>query len=107
MLVCAPWESRPDVHGHFAAGRAELPPRPFTARRERTSRRDFVFGCDRMSGAEVWLGTRGSRAPAPLIQLNDIDDSPETTSMKPTVYLPLADLCPTGLRRPSTRSAAR
>jgi len=27
--------------------------------------------------------------------------------MKPTVYLPLADLCPTGLRRPSTRSAAR
>ncbi len=27
--------------------------------------------------------------------------------MKPTVYLPLADLCPTGLRRTSTRSAAR
>jgi hypothetical protein len=27
--------------------------------------------------------------------------------MKPTVYLPLADLCPTGLRRASTRSAAR
>ena len=27
--------------------------------------------------------------------------------MKPTVYFPLADLCPTGLRRPSTRSAAR
>ena len=27
--------------------------------------------------------------------------------MKPTVYIPLADLCPTGLRRPSTRSAMR
>ena len=27
--------------------------------------------------------------------------------MKPTVYLPLADLCPTGLRRASMRSAAR
>ena len=27
--------------------------------------------------------------------------------MKPTVYLPLADLCPTGLRRPSGRSATR
>ena len=27
--------------------------------------------------------------------------------MKPTVYIPLADLCPTGLRRPSKRSAMR
>ncbi|HEX6050491.1 MAG TPA: hypothetical protein VFZ21_14525 [Gemmatimonadaceae bacterium] len=27
--------------------------------------------------------------------------------MKPTVYLPLADLCPTGLRRPSASSIAR
>jgi hypothetical protein len=27
--------------------------------------------------------------------------------MKPTVYIPLADLCPTGLRRPSARSARR
>ena len=27
--------------------------------------------------------------------------------MKPTVYLPLADLCPTGARRASTRSVAR
>ena len=27
--------------------------------------------------------------------------------MKPTVYLPLADLCPTGLRRAGTQSAAR
>lgn len=27
--------------------------------------------------------------------------------MKPTVYLPLADLRPTGLRRPSTSSIAR
>jgi hypothetical protein len=27
--------------------------------------------------------------------------------MKPTVYLPLADLCPTGVRRSSTSSIAR
>ena len=27
--------------------------------------------------------------------------------MKPTVYIPLADLCPTGLRRLSRRSAMR
>ena len=27
--------------------------------------------------------------------------------MKPTVYIPLADLCPTGLRRASSRSVAR
>ena len=27
--------------------------------------------------------------------------------MKPTVYLPLADLCPTGLRRTSAAPAAR
>jgi hypothetical protein len=27
--------------------------------------------------------------------------------MKPTVYLPLADLCPTGVRRASTSSIAR
>ena len=27
--------------------------------------------------------------------------------MKPTVYLPLADLCPTGVRRPSASSIAR
>jgi hypothetical protein len=27
--------------------------------------------------------------------------------MKPTVYLPLADLCPTGLRRTSASSIAR
>ena len=27
--------------------------------------------------------------------------------MKPTVYLPLADLCPTGARRASTRAVAR
>jgi hypothetical protein len=27
--------------------------------------------------------------------------------MKPTVYLPLADLCPTGARRPSASTVAR
>ena len=27
--------------------------------------------------------------------------------MKPTVYLPLADLCPTGVRRPSASAIAR
>jgi hypothetical protein len=27
--------------------------------------------------------------------------------MKPTVYLPLADLCPTGVRQPSASSIAR
>jgi hypothetical protein len=39
--------------------------------------------------------------------VNDIDRCNFEDSMKPTVYLPLADLCPTGLRRASTRSAVR
>jgi len=53
---------------HAARG-ADVPPRPFTARRVRASRRDFRFICDSRRDCGVWqVVSRGSRAPAPLTQ---------------------------------------
>ena len=95
---------------YFAACRADVPPRPFTARPSEPRGATFVFvtravvgGSSKSPGWSVRRATSSTRR----VRINRRTVTRTITHMKPTVYFPLADLRPAGVSRTEPRSIAR
>jgi hypothetical protein len=102
--------SRVPMLWYFAAYRAELPPRPFTARPSEPRGATFVFvtGLAVVGSSKSPRWVRSTVDPsAHCDSINRRTVSRYDSHMKPTVYFPLADLRPAGVSRTEPRSIAR